>query len=162
MESLKLEIALEIGRQQPANAYVAIAEQRHEQLKLVDEIYNKLKNKQEINDLDEIVYAKLNKIHQETYVFLNEIVGLEITDNLLDFLTESAPFVYRVVNKDYELLEYIIKPHELESFLKADNTGEYLNYYDPKEILEEILKALWFVESSIKKLKIDYIKFYNN
>lgn len=157
MENLKLEIALEIGRQQLSNSYLPIAEQRHQQLKLVEKIYNELKDKDEVSDLDEIVFVKLNKIHQETYVYLNEIVGLEITDNLLDFLTESAPFVYRVANKDDELLEYIIKPHELKNFLKSDYNVEYLNYYDSKELL----KALWFVESSIRKLKVNYIKFYN-
>lgn len=157
MENLKLEIALEVGRQQKANANLAIAEQRHQQLKLVEKIYEELKNEEEINDIDEVVFVKLNKIHQETYVYLNEIAGLEITDNLLDFLTESAPFVYRVSNKDDELLEYIIKPNELKSFLKSDYNGEYLNYCDPKEIL----KTLCFVEGSIRKLKVDYIKFYN-
>lgn len=50
----KLEIALELGRQQKINSSISIAEQRHQQLELVEKIFNELEAI-EVDDLDEIV-----------------------------------------------------------------------------------------------------------
>lgn len=112
-----------------------------------------------VNSLNREVEYRLNLQQTEkiNYGFLENIEGLEINDELLDYLANEAPFVYRLTNSVGDLVCFEIETQCLSNFLEDDEDNVY--FEELKELDQKTLENLKFIEKRGKELSLQIIKF---